>query len=292
MQAEKMKAKFFQQLNNSVTHQICVPLDQAITYCQKMVISPLLNYKVKPMLMKVMIGQKMAKLMTNDLLDHHMIERKVFEPKMETCNIFSIIKEVLFLMGDEAKNKDITIVEDMSDQVKLECIADSQRIQQVLINIFQNAIKFSSRNTQITLQANIATTRKAGSIQNLNSIETKDTLKVKIIDNGPGITDDILKRVFQPYVNGAYGIREKSARGLGLSISNQICKELGGDLRIKSQPGMGTQVSFSVKVKILRNSNTFSGKDQKLYYSYLMEHSNDLAKEKQVDDYLKEKDKN
>jgi hypothetical protein len=97
--------------------------------------------------------------------------------------------------------------------------------------------------------------------------------------------------VLQPYVSGSFGIKEKSTRGLGLSISNHICKELGGDLRIKSQPGMGTQVSFSIKVKILRNSNMFSGKDQKLYYSYLMEHSNDLAKEKQVDDYLNEKDK-
>jgi two-component system cell cycle sensor histidine kinase PleC len=154
-----------------------------------MVISPLLNYKVKPMLMKVMIGQKMAKLMTNDLLDHHSIERKVFTPKMENCNLFSIVKEVLFLMSDEAKNKDITIVEDMSDSMKLECIADSQRIQQVLINIFQNAIKFSNRNTQITLQANISSTRKAANIQNQSLIETKDTLKVKIIDNGPGITD-------------------------------------------------------------------------------------------------------
>ena len=105
LESEKFKSKYFQTLNHIVTHQINVPLDQSILHAQKLIISPQMNLSLKPLIMKIIIGQKMAKLMSNDLLDHHSMERNKFKKNYETCNLYSIIKEVLYILTEQANRK-------------------------------------------------------------------------------------------------------------------------------------------------------------------------------------------
>ena len=82
-----------------------MPLDQSILHAQKLIISPQMDLSLKPLIMKIIIGQKMAKLMSNDLLDHHSMERNKFKRNYETCNLYSIIKEVLYILTEQANRK-------------------------------------------------------------------------------------------------------------------------------------------------------------------------------------------
>ena len=78
--------------------------------------------------MKIIIGQKMAKLMSNDLLDLHSIERKMFKCNDEVCNLYSVIKEVVYILTEEAKRKQIVIEEFIDRELKHSLQVDSQRI--------------------------------------------------------------------------------------------------------------------------------------------------------------------
>ena len=80
---------------------------------------------MKPLIMKIIIGQKMAKLMSNDFLDLHSIERKMFKRNDETCNLFSVIKEVVYILTEQAKSKMITIHEYIDKDLKLSLQVDS-----------------------------------------------------------------------------------------------------------------------------------------------------------------------
>ena len=85
--------------------------------------------------MKIMKGQKMAKLMSNYLLDHHQIGADMFKPNYTNCVLYDVMKEVVFFFRHSAEMKKIELIESFGGELKQAVMADSLRIQQVLMNI-------------------------------------------------------------------------------------------------------------------------------------------------------------
>jgi CheY-like chemotaxis protein len=102
--------------------------------------------------------------------------------------------------------------------------ADEKRLRQILINLLGNAVKFTSQG-QVRFRVSHA----------------REIARVEIIDSGPGMSEDELERVFEPFARGsAAGAASAAGTGLGLTISKMLTDLMGGEMRVASTPGVGS----------------------------------------------------
>lgn len=113
------------------------------------------------------------------------------------------------------------------DPPELELFADENLISQVLLNLTKNALQANYKNPE-------------GKIQIVAGINQDRRPEVRVIDNGPGIPEDILEQIFVPF----FTTRENGS-GIGLSLSRQIMRLHGGSLQVRSVPGKETVFSMT-----------------------------------------------
>ncbi len=166
-----------------------------------------------------------AKRIVNSLL---LFSRREKPTKIE-CNINEIIENACNLVSTcISGGTPIKIEKSLAPSISY-VMADPHQIEQVITNVMKNAVDALSKNGgKITV-----------------STETQDDyVVVKIIDNGPGISDDIIRKIFDPFFSTK---SQKDGTGLGLSICHGIIKEHGGDISVHSQPGM---TEFAIKLPV------------------------------------------
>lgn len=113
--------------------------------------------------------------------------------------------------------------------------SDPNRFRQILINLIGNSLKFTTK----------------GSISVRLLPESTEFLRCLVTDTGVGISEDLCKRLFAPYVRG-YDPRgiNKGGAGFGLSISKRLCEKLGGNIGVSSTVGVGSTFSFSIRTNL------------------------------------------
>lgn len=166
----------------------------------------------------------------NDILILSHIESGV-EQKKEEISINTIIKDVYYLMKNIAEKKDIKI---LLQEEKVPCIwGDSDRVKQMLINLVDNAIKYSERNGNVIIEV---------------KHENKKCI-ISIEDTGVGIPKEDLGRLFERFyrVDKARS-RAQGGTGLGLAIVKHIVMGLNGSIEVHSELGKGSR--FTVKIPI------------------------------------------
>ncbi len=164
-----------------------------------------------------------AKRIVNSLL---LFSRREKPTKIE-CNLNDIIKNSCDLVATCISGGTKITIEKKLDQSLPLIMADPHQIEQVLTNVIKNAIEaVSPKGGKITVQ----------------SEAKEDHVIVQIIDDGPGISEDIIKKIFDPFFSTK---AQKDGTGLGLSICHGIIKEHGGDISVESRPG---ETIFSIKL--------------------------------------------
>ena len=142
----------------------------------------------------------------------------------ETIDLHALLKDVLGFLGREAEYRDIKVSFDVAEDLPT-IESDRSRLQQVFLNIFNNAL---------------AAVDNGGTIEvTLNSGEDQ-TVAVTVTDDGKGIPEADIKKIFEPF----FTTKKGGGTGLGLSITYGIVKKLGGEISVGSKLGVGT--SFTV----------------------------------------------
>lgn len=145
-------------------------------------------------------------------------------PEIQSHNIHSVLEKV-FQVISYSSEQDIILKRDYDPSIPaIEC--DQEKIQQAVLNIVNNAIQAIGKHHKITLRTRIA------SNQTINSKPIKLAVKISIIDNGPGIPDEIQDTLFYPMVSG-----RSNGTGLGLSIAQTLINQHHGKLSCHSRPG-------------------------------------------------------
>jgi len=154
------------------------------------------------------------------------------EPVREKVDINKLLDETIDFLKNEAHYRSITINTAYQPTVPT-TVSDSSQIQQVFLNILNNAIDALGKD---------------GTIDVKTSFNTKDEqIVITIADNGPGIPDEQLNRIFDPF----FTTKEVgTGTGLGLSISYSIVEKLGGRIMVASEIGKGT--AFTIYLPVLR----------------------------------------
>jgi signal transduction histidine kinase len=142
----------------------------------------------------------------------------------ETVDLRSVVNDVVELCAQDAGDKGLAVTTDVPAALTLR--TDAGRLRQILINLMSNAVKYT----------------RAGSIS-VHARGSDYGVFVEVSDTGPGIAEEALPRVFEPYWRG---LRTTAGMGLGLSVSRKLARLLGGDLSVESTVGAGS--TFTLKL--------------------------------------------
>lgn len=167
--------------------------------------------------------------MVENLLDFSRFVSGRISLEKSTVDITAVARDVVKQLTPKMNNNQITFIDEINDEVQLMSV-DENRIRQLIINILDNAIKFTSTGGWVKVQ----------------TFRDGDKFRILVSDNGRGISKDELKRVKEKFYKGKHS---KSHSGIGLSICDEIAKLHGGSLNIYSERNMGTTVSIELPIE-------------------------------------------
>jgi signal transduction histidine kinase len=217
----------------SMSHELRTPLNSIMGFNSILLMEMAgpLNFEQKKQL-KIVKGSSQHLLnLINDILDISKIEAGEFKLSYEEFNLEKLINEVIEILKPLAEKKGLelnAIIDESTGVIK----SDKRRLNQVLINLLNNAVKFTNRGG-VTLSV-----RKEG-----------DKLEIKVKDTGIGIDEESISELFQPFHQLDTGTnRVFEGTGLGLSICRRIIEMMGGKIWVESQPGVGSTFGFIIPV--------------------------------------------
>ncbi|MDP3791775.1 MAG: HAMP domain-containing sensor histidine kinase [Candidatus Omnitrophota bacterium] len=186
-----------------------------------------LSDKQKELLGYAMKDTKRLTRLVTDLLDLARIESGHVELKKEKIDIASLADEIIDSRRPEYSKKNIVIIKHM-DQNAGFVYADSDKLTEVIINILDNAIKYSPNGSEITIHLR----------------GNADEIYFEISDKGPGITKENCEKVFDKFERIITGNQEGT--GLGLAIAKDIINLHNGKIWVESVPGSGSKFIFTL----------------------------------------------
>ena len=175
----------------------------------------------------------------NDILDFSKVEAGVMELIPERYNVHSMINDVVTMIHVRIGDKPLDFIIDDDPELPVEMIGDVTRIKQVIINLLNNAVKF-------TRQGHLIFSISAECYGNDGDCK----LKVSVTDTGVGIRDEDLHTLFDSFAQlDTRKNRGIEGTGLGLAIAKKLVTMMGGEIFIESKYGQGSRFSFYVMQK-------------------------------------------
>ncbi|MCL1818317.1 MAG: response regulator [Spirochaetaceae bacterium] len=176
----------------------------------------------------------------DDILDLSKIESGKLSLEIIDCDFTALVSEVVDLVSLLAHKKNIEVILDMSPKLPRWVRTDPTRIRQVIINLFNNAVKFTSRG-EIVIR-----------ISPVYESQAMRSIKVEVIDSGIGIAEEKQDILFQAFTQvDSSTTRKYGGTGLGLSISKSIIQMMNGIINVKSVPGKGSNFWFVIPLELV-----------------------------------------
>ncbi len=227
---------------NNMSHDIRTPMNAIIGFTT-LAVSHIENQEqIKSYLGKILTSSKHLLSLINDILDMSRIESGKVKIEEEEASLPEILHDLQTIVQSDVKAKQLTFYINTLDVTNETIICDKLRLNQVLLNILSNAMKYT----------------KSGGTVSVNIIQTDDapegyaSYQFRIKDNGIGMSKEFLEHVFEPFereqtstVSGIQGT------GLGLAITKNIVDMMNGTITVTSEEGKGSEfvVSFRFRVK-------------------------------------------
>lgn len=168
----------------------------------------------------------------NDLLDLTAIQSGKLPVAIAECGPREILQEVLELLSVKAEQKGLEIVCEVAPDVPEMIQTDALRLRQALVNLVGNATKFTEEGS-VTIR--------------VDAIAEGRMVRFDIEDTGPGIAEDQIERIFEPFTLGDMSAtRTHEGSGLGLPISRHLAQLLGGNLVVDAKPGEGSKFQLTI----------------------------------------------
>ena len=229
-EATRTKSEFLANMS----HEIRTPMN-AIIGLSHLALQTGLNDKQTDYIQKIYQSGTALLGIINDILDFSKIEAGKLELENIDFRFYDIFQNLHMMLYGKAREKNIILSFDVSKDVPEYLRGDSLRFGQVLLNLTDNAVKFTSSG------------RVTVSVRNLERRENRSLLKIEVSDTGIGLSDQQVQKLFQPFSQAdGSTTRRFGGTGLGLTISRSIVLMLGGNIEVLSQPGKGSIFYFSV----------------------------------------------
>jgi PAS domain S-box-containing protein len=233
LEASRLKS----QLLSRVSHELRTPLGAVIGYAELLTMNTFgdLNAEQKDAATQIMESADYLSKMVNDLLDEAQVESKNMSLRRTIFSPASMLQKVHARMEILAHHKNIEFNTCLAPELPELLYEDEHRLQQVLINLTGNAIKFT----------------QTGGVQ-VKIYQTGPTYwAIQVSDTGVGIPKEAQNYIFEPFRQVDNSItRENRGTGLGLSITKQLVELMDGEIILESEPGQGS--IFTITLPLLR----------------------------------------
>jgi PAS domain S-box-containing protein len=220
------------QLLATVSHELRTPLTAIGGYAEllELGLRGELNEAQREDVQRVRAAQQHMLALLDDLLLYFRLGMGGLTAEVSSISLTDILGGLTSFVAPQASARRIDLrVESPVTQVRVQ--ADVDRARQILINLLQNAVKFSPSDTKVELSTSIE----------------EEFVDVSVRDRGPGISAETLASVFEPFVQLGLPTATRGGFGLGLAISRRLAELMGGSLSAESTPGEGSVFHLRLK---------------------------------------------
>lgn len=236
-QANRAKDEFLA----NISHELRTPLNAIIGMTELALDEPL-SETLREYLQTTHQAATNLTFLINDILDFSRMEAGQFSLDLLPFNLHAMLEQTLEALEPRAREKQIELVSDIQESVPEMIIADRGRLQQVLINLLGNAIKFTGEGEVSLL------------VCAENTSEKLVKLRFEVRDTGIGISPDNLEKIFSPFTQvDASTTRRYTGTGLGLTICREILDRMHGKLWVESQLGQGSRFFVEFEAEVSHN---------------------------------------
>jgi len=216
---------------NSVSHELRTPLTSIMGYAEFLEdrIEGELSLQQGEFVKQIQRGVRRLKHLVDDLLDAARLDAGTFKLTKQEADLSREVREIVESLRPQVEEAQVRLEVEVADE-PLVARFDTQRVEQILINLLFNAIKFTPSGGEIRVRA----------------CREGDCLRCEVADTGIGIPPGDIPKLFQRFHQLEGGLRKTEGTGLGLSICKALVDAHGGAIGVESEPGKGSTFWFTL----------------------------------------------
>jgi signal transduction histidine kinase/CheY-like chemotaxis protein len=235
----------------NMSHELRTPLNAILGFAQLTTKNPNLSPATRHNLSIITRSGEHLLTLINQVLDLSKIEAGRITLNEKDFDLYCLLDDLGNMFQLKADHKGLQLICDRAADVPQYIRTDEVKLRQVLINLLNNALKFTSEGGVAVKVKSAAEIQQTNNRFHARKAVQPTTITFEVSDTGAGIAPEELDSLFEAFVQTKTGKESQEGTGLGLPISRQFVQLMGGEMSVRSEVGKGTTFKFDIRVGVV-----------------------------------------